>query len=370
MALRKRPEPTKIVDRDEVNLALAKAVYLGDLVAFRLLFAPFSPARESSTESFAMEKYGYLLPPQEMADKGEFKECLEAVKKPEIARHIDQELSANRPAQLPSELVLRLGDQAVRLGKYNMAAQAYEMLRARRRMQDEFFTQADAALDEGNTKKAVRGYIVGMGLSYDYAAFPEPLPAVTNYQTRALMLHGSYPERPEDSLPLLPVEHLITVGLSYLLGDAQLAGRLESRPLDVRLAFFSELVRQIDPEWDAFAARYREACDMAREFGDRFRHYWAQGQLVRASGDEVIDQVGYDPRHVMAHLLGRTLASGEWWQYLKELAFEHPASVLFIARFALGDIEVLLPRLREGSPLIQTLKLEPKETPELLETGP
>src|SRR5690606_33090774 len=188
-------------------------------------------------------------------------------------------------------------------------------------------------------------------------------------QTRALMLHGSYPERPEDSLPLFPVEQLLGIALSYLLGDAATAARLESRPLEVRLAFLAELVRQIDPEWDAFAARYREACDMAREFGNQYRHYWAQGQLVRASGDEIIDQIGYDPRRVMAHLLGRTLADGEWWQYLKELAFEHPASILFITRFALGDVEVLLPRLREGSPITQTLQLTPKHAPELIETS-
>lgn len=369
MALRKKQELPKQVDPDTMNRALAKAVYLGDLVAFRLLFAPFSPARLSSSESFDMEKYRYLVPTQEMADKGEFKECLEAVKRPETQRHIAQELEANRPAQLPSDLVLRLGDQAVRFGKYNSAAQAYEMLRVRRRMQEEFFAQGDAALDEQRTKKAVRAYIIATGLNYDYAAFPEPLPTVVNFQTRALMLHGSYPERPEDSLPLLPVEQLVTVGLSYLLADPEAAARLESRPLETRLAFLCELVHQRDPEWDSFAERYREACDMTRTFGDRYRHFWAQGQMVRASGDEIIDQIGYDPRRIMAHLLGRTLAGAEWWQYLKELAYEHPASVLFIARFALGDIEVLRPRLREGSPLIQALKLIPKAGPVLLESA-
>ena len=368
MALRKKQEPVKVIDQDTVNGAFAKAVYLGDFVAFRLLLAPFSPARASSTETFDMEKYRYLLPTAEMTDKGEYKECLGAVKKPETLRHIHQELEANRPAQLPSDLVLRLADRAVRLEKYNTAAQAYEMLRVRHRMQEEFYQQAESALDEQQMKKAVRGYIVATGLNYDYAAFPEPLPAVTNFQTRALMLHGSYPERPEDSLPLLPVDQLVTVGLSYLLGDPEAAARLDARSIDVRLAFFAELVRQRDPEWDAFAARYRDACDMHREFSDRYRHFWAQGQLVRASGDEIIDQVGYDPRRIMAHLLGRVLAGGEWWQYLKELAFEHPASVLFIARFALGDIEVLLPRLREGSPLIQALKLVPKQGPVLVES--
>jgi hypothetical protein len=362
----KKQEPVKIVDQDTVDMAVAKAVYLGDLVAFRLLLSPFSPARQQSTESFAMEKYRYLLPNDEVAAKWEFKECLEAVKKPETRRHIRAELEASRPTQLPSDLVLRLADQAVRLGKYSSAAQAYEQLRIRQRMQEEIFRQADEAMDRNDMPQAAKGYIIGTGLNYDYAAFPEPLPAVANFQTRALMLHGSYPERPEDSLPLLPVEQLLTIGLSYLLADPEIAARLDKRPLDTRLAFLVELVHQRDPEWQAFAERYREACAMAQEFAERYRGYWAQGQLTRATGDEIVDQIGYDPRRIMAHMLGRTLEGGEWWQYLKELAYEHPASVLFIARFALGDIEVLLPRLREGSSVIKALELMPDHAPGLI----
>ncbi len=364
----KKLETVKVVDPDTVNRAFAKSIYLGDIVTFRLLFAPFSPARQASTETFDMEKYRYLLPTQEMADKGEFKECFEAVKKPETRAHIQQELEANRPAQLPSDLVMRLADRATRLGKYTSAAQAYEMLRVRRKMQDLFFEAADSALAEHQVKRAAKGYIIATGLNYDYAAFPEPLPAAVNFQTRALMIHGSYPERPEDSVPLYPVEQLLTVGLSYLLADPESAARLDDRPLETRLAFFAELVHQRDPEWEAYAARYREACAMTREFGDRYRGYWAQGQLTRATGDEIIDQIGYDPRRIMAHLLGRTLEGGEWWQYLKELADEHPAGVLFVARFALGDIEVLLPRLREGSPITAALKLVPKDMPAAIES--
>src|SRR5690606_12280615 len=124
------------------------------------------------------------------------------VRDDETWRHVQTELEANRPAQLPSDLLLMLADNAVRQGKYTSAAQAYELLRIRSRMQDEFYAAADRALDENDVARAVRGYRAATGLAYDYAAFPEPLPEVPDYQTRALLLHGEYPTRPDDCVAL------------------------------------------------------------------------------------------------------------------------------------------------------------------------
>jgi hypothetical protein len=346
---------TKTVDFEVTAEALAKAMCEGDIVNFRLLFAPFSPARADSTQTFDMPKYEYLLPDPEMHDQRRFKECLAEVRRVEIKAHVLKELEANRPPQLPSELLLMLADNAVRTGKYSSAAQAYESLRVRARMQRAFLEQADAALDAGDASKAVRGYLIAAGLAYDYAAFPEPLPVVPDFQTRALMLHAEYPERLEDCLGMRETKVLLQTALIYLLLDPEAAARLDARPEEVRLAFLKELVHQRDPNWSGFLARYAEASELTRAFSARLRG--RQEALTLADELEQQSTDAEDPRRIPAALLGHEIENGEWWQYLKELAYEHPAAVLFVARQAVGDLEMLIPRHAADSPIAQLLGL-------------
>ncbi|MDZ4857409.1 MAG: hypothetical protein SGI88_00380 [Candidatus Hydrogenedentes bacterium] len=356
----KKTAITKIVDDTTVAHALAKAVSEGDFVNFRLLFQPFSPARPDSSELFDDEKYAYLLPDPDTESDGEFKKAVAAVRDAPVWAHVQRELSERRPAQLPSELVLLLADNAVRLGKYTIAAQAYELLRIRRRMQDEFFALADKALDEGKTARGVHGYIVATGLDYNYAAFPEPLPLVPDWQTRALIVHGEYPVSPENCLPLQPTEVFLRNALAYLLLGASSAARLESRPLEVRLAVLAELVKQRDPEWREFVGRYREACKLMHDYETRIQHaVAARGDSRISLAREIEEVLGADPREIPATLLGRTIEDGEWWQYLKELAFEHPAAALFVSRQIIGDAEIIVPRYRGDSPVTPAVGLLP-----------
>lgn len=359
MARRTEAVQAKKVDEGLLAGALAKAICDGDIVNFRLLFAPFSPGRVESTEAFESEKYAYLLPDEETQSTARYRKALEAVQRSETWRHIEKELGAQRPPRLPWELVLELADNAVREGKFTSAAQAYELLRVRRRTQEEFYVHADAALDADDVALAVRGYRIATGLAYDYAAFPEPLPQTTNYQTKALMLHGKYPTRPEDCIALQDVETHVTTALEYLLNDSEAAARLQSRPMETRLAVLQELVRQIDPAWEDFVDRYKEACALVVEFGERLRK--TSEDAGAASSDvreEVAEQMGDDPMAVTQLLLGREIEGGEWWQYLKEIAYEHPAGILFIARQAIGDQEILVPRLRGGSPVADRVGIQ------------
>lgn len=341
----------KVVDPDRVAQALAKAVHDGDFVNFKTVFAPFSPARKSSTEYFESEKYSYLLPREELESEVRYQDALALVRKDAVWAHVLQELEAERPAQLPWELALLLADNAVREEKYSSAAQAYELLRIRRRMQELFFERADVALETGDVLAAVRGYVIATGLAYDYAAFPEPLPLVLNFQTRALMIHGEYPTRPEDCVALQDEEAHTNAALEFLLGDVEAAARLRPLALATRTAFLKELVRLRDPQWDDFVARYREASDMAREYGERLQREGAAPRRgPETLEEEIEEQMGDDPLAITAHLLGRELADGEWWQYLKEIAYEHPPGILFISRQAVGEDEILIPRYQsEGS---------------------
>jgi len=342
------------VDFEEVVAALAKAVTEGDIVNFRLLFLPFSPARETSTETFDMPKYAYLLPDDEQEGEPHYKISLALVKQPEVVAHVRQELAAKRPAQLPAQLLLALADNAVRLGKYTAAAQAYEMLRVRARMQRAFFEQADAALDEGAVATAVNGYIIATGLAYDYAAFPEPLPVTPDFQTRALVLHADYPEDIMTSIGLRDDKTLLRTALSYLLLDPEVAARLDERPFDVQLAFLKELVRRRDPEWDVFLQRYRATLELVRGYVARFSERRRQATGL---SDEIAEQLGDDPSQIPASILGRAIEPGEWWQYIKELAGEHPPAVLFVARQMVGDTEIIVPRHNAESEIAKALGL-------------
>lgn len=348
----------KAVNLDLLAQALAKAVCEGDFVNFQMLFTPFSPGRKASTERFETAKYAHLLPEEGMVSEAPYEKALAEVRKEGVWSHVLKELDADRPAQLPWELVLLLADNAVRKAKYTSAAQAYELLRIRRRMQESFLERADGTLEGGDVAEAVRGYVIATGLAYDYAAFPEPLPSVPNFQTRALMIHGEYPRRPEDCVALGEEDAHVDSALEYLLGDPEAAARLKPLSLDTRLAFLKELVYRRDPEWDAFAARYREACEMARAYGERLQRVGAAQDLgPETLEDEIEEQTGDDPMAITIRLLGRELADGEWWQYLKEIAYEHPPGILFIARQAVGDSEILIPRFRPGASVARAIGL-------------
>lgn len=344
----------KVVDLDLVADAMAKAVAQGDLVNLRLLFGPSSPARQDSPEQLESPKYSYLVPEEEVKGSAVFSRALDMVRDASIWQHIRNELDAKRPAQLPWQLVLELADNAVRAGKYISAAQAYEMLRIRQRIQEEFLAQADAALGEGRLAKAVGGYIAAAGLEYDYSAFPEPLPEVPNHQTQALILHGEYPATPEDAVPMQDTETFLATAFSYLFTGTAVPSRLAARPVEEQVAVLKEYVRATDPEWDAFTARFREAHALVRGFGKQAGQQDDAGSLEA----EIEAQRREDPARILELLVGVTLEEGEWWQYLKELAYQHPAAALFVARRVVGDAEILVPLYRPGSPAPRALGLD------------
>lgn len=333
----------KIVDMDLTAKAIAKAVADGDIVNFKALFGAISPIRQWTTEMLESEKYSYFRPDAEQESNQIFKDAHRLVKEMFTWKFITQELEAHRPAQLPSELLLPLADNAIRESRFTSAAQAYELLRIRRKMQAAFFEEADRALAADDIPRAVQGYRVAIGLAYDYAAFPEPLPKVANYQTGALLVHGRYPRSPEDCIAVQPEEAHTNIALGFLLGDDEATARLTEPPLDKRLTFLKELVLRIDPQWDTFVERYKKACSLVTEFAERMSHQSA------TLADEIEEQQGHNPEEIMETLLGRKIENGVWWQYLKDLAYEHPAGVLFIARQRFGEHEVLMPRLLEGS---------------------
>ncbi len=355
MAKKKEAEKAPVTP-DIINKCLAKAVAEGDIVNLRFLFISYSPLRSYSSEDITADKYAYLVPESTQGDH--FSEALEQVKHPEVQEHVKHELDKKGPPQLPAPLVTLLADNAVRLGKYKAAAQAYELLRIRSRMQEAYLEAADAALTANDIATAVRGYRIAVGLDYDYAAFPEPMPTSPNYQSRAQLLHADYPRRPEDAVALQAPESHVSIALGYLLLNPQIAARLEEQPLPLRLSFLAELVRQLDPQWEAFVARYAEACKLVATIGARLERQANRAEQVALADEIKALQAEDDPADIPKVLLGRAIPDGEWWQYIKELAYEHPAAALFVVRqFVTKDLEIVMPRYVKGSPVITALGL-------------
>ena len=353
---------------DDIAGAIAKAIVDGDIVNFRQIFAGLSPARPDTVESLSDDKYSYLLPSSTERQHPEFQNALRAVQAPEMAKHIEGELTAKRPPRLPSELLMLLGDHAVAKGKYTSAAQAYELLRIRPSIQTRFLEAGRTALGEADAVRAVTAYLIGIGLDYDYAAFPEPMPLVLDFPRRALVLHAEAPRRPEDIIPFRDPEAFLRLGIEYLLGKSDQADEICEAPLATRVAVFAELVRRRDSDWDAFAKRFDEAATLEKEWNDRLREKMAGGQDLRMYSQDLAEQLGDDPRRVPEILLGRTIPNGEWWQYLKELAYEHPPAALFLSRRLLGRVEIIAPRLRLDNPVLAPLGLE--DTARLLAEKP
>lgn len=354
-------ETKKVVTQEIIDIAIAKAVADGDIVNFRFLFLPYSPLREDSTEDINSIKYSYLLPSEEEEETSRFKSALELVKRPDIREHINRQLHKKGPPQLPSELLLMLADNAVKQGKYTSASQAYELLRIRIKMQELFFQQGEEELAQGNISNAVRAYRIASELEYDYGAFPEPLPAVPKYQEQALILHGEYREKWEDCIGCLPLGKFLTEAFNYLFLRPEHASRILTKSEDLQVKFLVELVRQLDPKWDIFIESVSKTIPLVQELYQEIKsrkERVAQGSLWEDEWDEGIDTEKF--LEIPRLLLGRKATPEEWWAYLKELAYLHPASALFLARQMISkEKEIIIPRYDPENPVVMALSLPP-----------
>jgi len=348
----------KQYDQSVVDACLACAVAEGDIVNFRFLFMPASPLRPDSPEDVHTPKYAYLFPVDESSRQ--YGEALRLVQRMDMARYVQKQLEKKGPPQLPWELVIALADNAVRLGKYTSAAQAYELLRIRRRMQEVILEKSDEYLRRGNVRGAVQGYLVAAGLDYDYAAFPEPLPAVPNYQERALALHGVYPDTQEKMVCMQPDEALAKTAINYLLFNPEFSNRQTDMPEENKIAFVVALIREMDKNWDVFAERHRQAAAIVNRYQPHFERMKKYStEALELLYEEPLDAVQQDElRGIPALLTGVAVENWDWWQYMKTLCYHHPGAALFVARQRItAKEEVVIPRFRPDSALARGLNL-------------
>lgn len=349
-------EPT--VSPEVIDNCFANVIAEGDIVNFRFLFMPASPLRLDSPEDIMSSKYEYLFPEDE--DNPRYQVALRLVQHSWVSRYIQTQLEKKGPPQLPWELVMALADNAVSLGKYTAASQAYELLRIRRRMQEMLLDKADALLQQGNIEAAVQGYIIAAGLDYDYAAFPEPLPAVPNFQERALRLHGSYQNNPKNLPAMQDEEVLVSTALNYLLANPELAQRLRELSVSSKIDFLALLVCRMDDAWGEFTKRYRQAMAVTKRYQPLLEkiNSYSPDALDVLSEPILDDSQRAELREIPSMLMGISGKDWEWWQCVKTLSYHHPAAGLFIARQRLSSKEeVVIPVCNPDSALVRALNL-------------
>ncbi|NLN92644.1 MAG: hypothetical protein GX130_04940 [Candidatus Hydrogenedens sp.] len=345
----------KVIDDALLDRCLAAAIATGDIVNLRFLFMPASPFRPDSSEDISQSKYAYLLPKEE---KGEMDEALQLVRQPEISRLVRAQLAKKGPPQLPWELLQSLADQALKCGKYTAASQAYELLRTRRRMQEIFLDQADAALDGAAFYEAAQGYTIASGLQYDYAAFPEALPAVLNYQEKALSLHRAYPPTTEESET--DDSALCRSILQFLMQGAEFLQRLEGRDGEVLVQFTAQVIRCLDPQWEHFVSAFHESLAIIKAYETLFTRINSYTQeALEVLMEEIFTDEQKEELRRIAPLFAPGAPEGEeWWLTMRTLAYHHPGSVLFVRRQRLSATEeILIPECPRDSQLARLLNL-------------
>lgn len=346
----------KVIDDSLLDRCLAAAIATGDIVNLRFLFMPASPFRVDSSEDISQSKYAYLLPEEE---NKEMEEALQLVQQPEISRQVRAQLEKKGPPQLPWQLLQSLADQALRCGKYTAASQAYELLRTRRRMQEIFLDQADAALDRGAFYEAAQGYTLASGLQYDYAAFPEALPAVLNYQEKALSFHGSYPLTTEDEATT-DDKVLCRSSLQFLMQGAEFLQRLDVREEKELVQFTAEVIRCLDPEWDSFVSAFHESLALVEKYEPLFKHI---NSYTQEALEVLLEEIFTDEEKEELRRIAPLFAPGapegeEWWLTMRTLAYHHPGAVLFVRRQRLSATEeILIPECSRDSELARLLGL-------------
>ncbi|HNZ49469.1 MAG TPA: hypothetical protein PLQ42_10590 [Candidatus Hydrogenedentes bacterium] len=348
----------KNIDYALLDRCLAAAIACGDIVNLRFLFLPASPFRRDSSEDISMSKYAYLLAEEE---SDALEAALRLVQQAEISRQVREQLEKKGPPQLPWELLQALADNALRLGKYTAASQAYELLRTRRRMQEIFLDQADAALDRGAYAEGARGYKIAAGLQYDYAAFPEALPAVLNYQEKAVTLHGKYPVVLEGET-LSDDRALCRSSLLFLLQGADFIQRLENRDDESLIQFTAEMIRCLDPAWDRFVPAFQEACRLISPFAELFSRINSYTQeALEVLLEEIFSDEEKETLRGISQFFAPGIAEGSAWQLvMRTLAYYHPGAVSFVRRQRLSaSEEILIPALPDTSRLAQQLGLFP-----------
>ena len=301
------------------RLVIANAVATGYTFAFHDLFSRLAEVSDKGDDAGVgpeiLGHIGYLLPSDEAAASPEFAAAMELVEQLEP-----------RDDAVPAALLEQTARQAVALGKFAYAEDAYKLLGIKKEMVGLYAQSGEQLLREDKPKHAAMAFFVA-------ASIEDPIGP--HYQYLGFELHTECPAEPEKCVTALPIELLVDAAIRVLLTNEPLAERL---------------IASARPEQKGYILATLAACRDLDLPGLVENLRAASAELSRIDDGKPDDYSRIGPM-----LLGRQTASEQAWQYLREFCFEHPLGSLCVCVKIIKNTPVLVPVIRDGKPLIDLL---------------
>jgi hypothetical protein len=295
---------------------MANAVATGNMFAFHDLFAKIREfAGDGAVTPALLDKIAYLLPTEETTGSAEYDAAKELV-----ARHDGGGESVH--AAVLEETARR----AVLLKKFAYAEDAYRLLGIKKEIVALYAQAGEHFLHEGKPKHAAMAFYVAAELDR---------PAGPHFHYLGPQLHENCMHEPEKCVTTYSEEELIDIGIRFLISNESLAERLlAAAEPEARREILAVLAFARDMDFDELVKNLREAVEVVSGIDD-------------GRPDD------YSP--VGVTLLGRTCGADQWWQYLREFAFEHPFGALCVCVRFVRQTPVLVPIIRDGKSIIEFL---------------
>ena len=298
---------------------IANAIATGNTFAFRDLFSRLGETPDLSDDSATppelLDHLRYLLPAEESNDTPELKDALELIREHEFDDNM-----------IPAAILEETAKRAVKLGKFAFAEDAYKLLGIKKEMVALYAQAGEQFLRDG---KATLGAI-----SF-FAAASIDQPIGPHFQIIGPQLHAKCLGAPDKCVTTLPVEEVVDKALHVLLSNESLSEKmLASAQPDDRGEILATLAVCRDMDLPGLVKNLQAAAS----------------ELSGLDNGQPDDYASLGPT-----LLGRETASGEAWQYLRELCFDHPIGSLCVCLQMVKDTPVLVPVVRDGKSLIELL---------------
>jgi hypothetical protein len=298
---------------------IANAIAAGNTFALRDLFARLGEMPDLADDAAAppelLDHLRYLLPADESPDTPELREALEFIGENDFADNA-----------IPAAMLEETAKRAVKLGKFAFAEDAYKLLGIKKEIVALYAQAGEQFLRDG---KATRGAMAF------FAAASIDQPVGPHFQYIGPQLHAKCLAQPDNCVTTLPIEEIIDKALHVLVAGESLSERLlaSARP-DDKKEILAALAMCRDMDLPGLVKNLQAAAS----------------ELSGVDNGQPDDYAA-----VGKTLLGRETGSGEAWQYLRELCYEHPIASVCVCLQMVKDTPVIVPVIRDGKPLIELL---------------
>jgi hypothetical protein len=254
-----------------------------------------------------------------------------------------------QPLPLPDQFLEALADRAVAMGNYASAHSAWNALGKLEKGVNQYIVkgvellQSPVLRDESSDPQAFRQTIHD-AVNQFYIAARMKNPLGHQFQYASQTLHMKDPDSIRKYFKYIEAalqKEIVDFVIEYLIDDKTISARIigvlpNAKARRNFLRYLAQQFSRTETDYRGFLQRYQEAIEL-------FKAAKTEEQFL-------------DVQH---HLLGRSTATNESYQYLRELAVDHPISSLLLAAVAAVDNKVfLVPILmKSGQPLYEFLEL-------------